>query len=360
MYNRFMGSDPGSAYTSIVDLYTPCAEYIKEKMLTLVPTFANLRTTSGISNGIFDLIELAESYTKVYLLIFEGVSDAEAKLEEEMSIVWNDQALNIHHNFNKFLDTQIKNYFRLVTERGVKLYDCERFPKTMAKFKNLIINVRMFEEIYLENMLNRLFNYGIMIYNIEKPLIIEFRKPDCTSFLSDANELINEMIISQRIESSFRDRNSIINSYIFQRKDFTRKSKDPTYLPKSINQYNQEFKRFYQKLYPSENIRLLNDYSQIVLAIPLPNRMNGTTEVTITTTLSIAHLIELIAKSPQSYNNLTQGENGELTRRRLSKLVDSRLFVRRTVNDDQIISVDMEYCRQRTIRRKIKIAEPRS
>lgn len=358
--NRFMDSDNNSPYITMEDLYTPCAEYIKEKMLTLVPTFANLRTTSDISNGIFDLIELAESYAKVYLLIFEGVSDAEAKLEDEMSIAWNDQALNIHLNFNRFLDTQIKNYFRSVTERGVRLYDRERFPKTMAKFKNLIINVCIFEEIYHRNMLNRLFNYGIMIYDIEKPLIIEFRKPDCTSFLSDANELINEMIMSQKIESSFRDRNSIINSYIFQRKDFTRISRDPTYLPESINQYNQEFKKFYQKLYPSENIRLLNDYSQIVLAIPLPNHMNGTTEVTIITTLSIAHLIELIAKSPQSYNNLTQGENGQLTRRRLNKLVDSNFFVRRTVNDDQIISVNMEYCRQRTARRRIRIAEPGS
>ncbi|KAK8893905.1 hypothetical protein M9Y10_022334 [Tritrichomonas musculus] len=336
--------------SDVLNVCNVCAEYIKNKMLELKPRFVTPSQPSRvISQNISDLIILEESLSSVYLLLFEGINGAREKLDDEMSLALNNESFKICESLNTFLDVKGKEYMP-----GIEKLPREQFPSIIAKFYNLIINKRKFEEIYQKKMINRIIDQGLAVTYSESPLINEMRKPDNTSFLNTLNQYVNEIALSQKIEYNFAGKESRITPVIFKRGDFTQNLEDAVDVPTEISTYNQEFSSFYQSLNPTENLRLLNDLSQIILVLQYPTRANKMQKVRVITGLATGYLIQLIAQAPQNVADLLN-EHGPLTQKRLDMLAGSYLFL---IKDGKI-SINLDYLKQGRRSIKVSLKEPR-
>jgi hypothetical protein len=115
--------------TSLDDVYSSAAKYIKQKILNQSSSFKPDMNSNDTARLVGDLIALADSLSDPYVQVFQDVPKAIEALNKAINEAWNAKEFNIVENFCTYIDHYIRSEFKTFSEDQRK-----EFPSLVARY----------------------------------------------------------------------------------------------------------------------------------------------------------------------------------------------------------------------------------
>ncbi|KAH0793419.1 Cullin-domain-containing protein [Histomonas meleagridis] len=291
---------------SLENVYKSCAKFICNEMLKLTSNFTNDMKSSEITRNVSELIELTNSLSNSYEIIFNNNNDAHFVVEEEIKKAWNDKRFNIVENFCIYIDTHIRNEFK-----NLSADEKEKFPKVVALFYSRLIDKRLFQEIYNSNLVMRFIKMKEKVADIEPPIIQAIRREKSPDFCKGFRDYIKVIQNSSSLNERFQDKCIQLSKIkfspiIFERRGFPLDTTETNDMSSKLSIINNAFKEFYSSEKTNSELHLLANVSTVdgQLVIPKNPRSKLQRIYTVTSDIFCASIIDAVSGGPKTFKDL--------------------------------------------------------